>query len=316
MSWTIDEVINALQNENYPKLLSDKDLALQLFDSQEVYGIGVDNRGRRVLVLPGQELSSSFITKNAEFDPWSSVKWIDTDQNLPNVSTLRCEANFKNKSICEAVAAIFVGLIKIQSRYGSSGSAIWEMKLLFENGFNSSTSNETIIGLFGELLLINSSKSPDTLIEHWHSNIDAYFDFSSEMQRIEVKTSKSNVRNHKFSSNQIGTQFDHKTLVVSVVLNLVEQGTSLSELVQNIAMRLTPENSTKLLNIVVSTLGTLPEMVDGFKIDLNESINSIRYIQALNIPRPQKSVGVISMNWIANLDDVASEKIDSSKLFI
>jgi hypothetical protein len=314
VSWTIEEVVNALQNQNYPELLSEKDLALQLFDPKNIYGVGVDSRGRRVLVLPGQEMSSSFITKNAEFDPWSSVKWIDADQNLPNVSTLRCEANFRNKSICEAVAAIFMGLIKIQSRYGSAGSAIWEMKLLFENGFNSTVSEETIVGLVGELLLINSSEDPDVLVKHWHSNIDAYFDFSSEKQRIEVKTTKSNIRNHKFSSNQVGTEFDDKTLVVSTVLNLVEQGTGISELIFEISKKLSPENSTKLLSIVVSTLGTLPEMVDGLKIDLSESIKSIRFIKSINIPRPQRSPGVISMNWVANLDDVPFEKMDASRL--
>ena len=123
MNWKIEDVVNALQNKNYPKLDNTKDLALQLFDPGITCGVGIDNLGRRVLVLPGQEFASSFVTKNAEFDPWSSVKWIDSDQILPQVSTLRCEANFNNRSICEAIAVIFIGLINIQLKYGSAGSA-------------------------------------------------------------------------------------------------------------------------------------------------------------------------------------------------
>jgi hypothetical protein len=314
MNWKIEDVVNALQNENYPKLDNEKELALQLFDPIITCGVGIDNLGRRVLVLPGQELASSFLTKNAEFDPWSSVKWIDSDQILPQVSTLRCEANFKNKSICEAIAVIFTGLINIQLKYGSAGSAIWEMKQLFENGFNSNVSDEVVTGLFGELVLIGSTHNPNVLIEHWHSNIDAYFDFSSEKQRIEVKTSRSNLRNHKFSSNQIGTELDQKTFIVSIILSLVEKGTSLSDLVNEISDKVTTENSIKLVNIVVGTLGTMPEMINEFKIDLIETIKSVRYIKASNIPRPQKSAGVISMNWISNLNDTNHETVDVSSL--
>jgi hypothetical protein len=316
MNWKIEDVVNALQNKNYPKLDNTKDLALQLFDPGITCGVGIDNLGRRVLVLPGQELASSFVTKNAEFDPWSSVKWIDSDQILPQVSTLRCEANFNNRSICEAIAVIFIGLINIQLKYGSAGSAIWEMKQLFENGFNSNVSDEVVTGLFGELILINSTSNPNLLIEHWHSNIDAYFDFSSEKQRIEVKTSRSNLRNHKFSSNQIGTELDQKTVIVSIILSMVEKGTSLSDLVNEISNKVNIENSVKLVNIVVGTLGTMPELISELKIDLNETIKSLRYIAAINVPRPERSMGVISMNWISNLNDTNYETFEASSLFI
>jgi hypothetical protein len=94
----------------------------------------------------------------------------------------------------------------------------------------------------------------------------------------------------------------------------VEKGTSLSDLVNEISDKVTTENSIKLVNIVVGTLGTMPEMINEFKIDLIETIKSVRYIKASNIPRPQKSAGVISMNWISNLNDTNHETVDVSSL--
>ena len=76
------------------------------------------------------------------------------------------------------------------------------------------------------------------------------------------------------------------------------------------------ENSVKLVNIVVGTLGTMPELISELKIDLNETIKSLRYIAAVNVPRPERSMGVISMNWISNLNDTNYETFEASSLFI
>lgn len=313
MKWGIEEIVKALINPHYPQVDSDKELALQLFNPETMCGIGIDNAGRRVLVLPGQEAAASFVTKNAIFDPWSSVTWVDSSVPLPKVSTLRCEANFRNQAICEAVAAIFVGLIDIQERYGAAGSAIWEMKQLFENGFNSNVSDETIVGLFGELSVIYAASDPNKLARPWHSNSADFFDFSSDNHRLEVKTSRSNVRNHRFSSNQIGNDLDAKTTIASVILSVVEQGTSMADLVKMITERTSDEISLKLLTVVISTLGTTPELISGMNIDLQATVNSLHFLPAESIPRPHRALGVISMNWIANVDSSLSQadSIDS-----
>jgi len=312
--WSIDQVVNALANQNYPELRSDNELALELFDEKKLTGIGIDNFGRRVLVLPAQKDSIGFVTSNAIFDPVSSVSWVDAKIDLPKVATLRCDANFRNRSICEAVAALFVGLIDIQEKYGNAGSAIWEMKQFFENGFTSSYSEESLIGLIGELVVISSATDPQTLVKYWHSNVDAYFDFSTDNLRLEVKTSKGDLRNHNFSSNQIGSGLDDKTFVSSVILSLVEHGITLSDLIDSISSKLNPEFSAKLLNVAMGTLGVLPDSIKSMQIDLENTSNSIVNISASNIPRPERNPGVISMSWIANLDHCVDSQIDFEDL--
>jgi hypothetical protein len=312
--WSIDRVVNALGNQNYPDLSSDKELALELFDEKKLCGIGTDNMGRRVLVLPAQVESIGFITSNAIFDPFSSVTWIDAEIELPKVATLRCDANFRNRSVCEAVAALFVGLIDIQDKYGKAGAAIWEMKQFFENGFSHTYSEETLIGLLGELVVLNQAADPATLIRYWHSNIDAYFDFSTDNLRLEVKTSKSNLRNHNFSSNQIGSGVDDKTFVSSVILNLVEQGSTLADLVDFISSKVSPDEAAKLLNIVIGTLGVIPDSVKSLQIDLEMTSKNIVNVPAFKIPRPEKNTGVLSMHWVANLDHCVMDHVDFQEI--
>jgi hypothetical protein len=303
--WSIDLVVNALANQNYPDLSSEKELALELFDEKKLCGIGTDNMGRRVLVLPAQIASIGFITSNAIFD---------AGMELPKVATLRCDANFRNRSVCEAVAALFVGLIDIQDKYGNAGAAIWEMKQFFENGFSNTYSEDSLIGLLGELVVLNHAEDPETLIQYWHSNIDAYFDFSTDNLRLEVKTSKSNLRNHNFSSNQIGSGLDDKTFVSSVVLSLVEQGLTLADLVDSISSKVSTDKAAKLLNVVIGTLGVLPDSVKSLQIDLEMTSKTIVNLPAYKIPRPERNIGVISMHWVANLDHCLTDHVDFKEL--
>ena len=60
-------------------------------------------------------------------------------------------------------------------------------------------------GLFGELLLIHSSSNINRMIDFWHLPLNARFDFCSENEKIEVKTTTSNIREHHISLEQIQT---------------------------------------------------------------------------------------------------------------
>ena len=99
---------------------------------------------------------------------------------------------------------------------------------------------------------------------------------------------------------------DGKTTIASLVLSTVEQGTSLATLVDLIAEKIDTSRSAKLMNAVVATLGVPPQLVTSLSIDLKATRDSLRFIAATDVPRPVKSSGVLSMNWIANLDSISS----------
>lgn len=305
MSWNVEEIIEALKDSAELKESVEPGLVqMKLFDSKNKIGIGIDSSGQRILVLPGQEGVASFTTKNADFDPACEVSWLEKGLTLNFMATLACRADFSNPSVLEAIAVIITGLIELELSFGNSGKAIWEMKALFDNNFEVPFSEETLVGLIGELLFINSSSEPNQLLKYWHQDISDAFDFSSSALRIEVKTSRSLNRNHRFSSNQIGSNLDSKVLIASIILYKVEVGSTLTQIVHQISSRVDKDTAGILMQKVLATIGCPLGLADGFKFDEEESINSLRIIEGVEIPRPTSTHGVVSMNWIANLTDV------------
>lgn len=307
MTWSVSEVIEAL-SEN-PRIVesSAKDfIDMKLFDSQTGIGIGVDGIGQRVLILPGQEDVASFVTKNADFDPVCLVSWLEKDISLPSTATLTCRADFSISSVLEAIAVVFLGLIELQERYENAGRAIWEMKELFENGFRASYTEETLVGLIGEVLLINESKSPSSILRYWHTDPADTFDFSSSNLRLEVKTSRGQSRHHTFSSNQLGTNQDNKVIVASFVLNQVEVGSNLREIVDLVSQRLEIQDVPRFLERVIGVLGCSISFTDNYTFDAKSTVGSLMLIEGNLVPNPISSPGILYMSWTADISGLKS----------
>lgn len=305
--WSIGELIEALEESSYSDFNSENDLSIRLFDEKLKIGVGIDSDKHRVLILPGSRKLPSFTTKNASFDSFVQVTWLDRNQVIPDVATLRCRFDFTDGKLLKTVAAIFLGLIKLELEFQGSGNAIWEMKNLFEMGFDASFSEEELIGLIGELLVILRSKDPNGLLKIWHTDVYANFDFSSSDTRLEIKTTRGNARNHLFSSNQIGNGLDDKTFICSLMLKIVEHGHTLPMLISELQNRLERDNFIKLQHVVIKTLGVLPELAISINFDSNASQDSLRLYSALDIPRPTGAPGIISMNWLASLENIADQ---------
>jgi hypothetical protein len=311
MSWSVSEVIGALAAKaNRPSISSETLIDMKLYDSRTGIGIGVDGLDQRILVLPGQEDVTSFSTKNADFDPVCAVSWLEMEVSLPKTATLTCRSDFSIPDVVEAVAVIFLGLIELQEKFGTSGRAIWQMKQLFENGFQATFSDETLLGLIGELLIIDEVENPESFIRFWHTNPSDTFDFSSENFRLEVKTSRSITRNHNFSSNQIGTNLDAKLMIASIILQTVEVGLTLKELIDQICLKLDSLVAQILVERVLDILGCTPEFGDHLNFDQASSISSIIFVEGVAVPRPTAESGVISMSWLASLSDAETKSMN------
>jgi hypothetical protein len=311
MTWSVSSVIAALNgNAKSSDAVNESLIDMKLFDRLTGIGIGIDGLGQRILVLPGQEDVSGFTTTNADFDPVCKVSWLEEEVSLPETATLTCRSDFSNPSVLEAVAVVFLGLIELQEKFGTAGRAIWQMKTLFENDFKTTFSEEALLGLIGEILLINEAEDPESLIRFWHSNPTDAFDFSSENFRLEVKTSQSIARNHSFSSNQIGTIHDKKLIVASIVLSKVEIGSTLKEIVEQLCEKISSTSAQRLMERIISILGCGPELTNHLMFDKLSSISSLILVEGVSVPRPISTPGVISMSWLASLVD--SPNVDIS----
>jgi hypothetical protein len=299
--WDSKTIANKISSESVDLDLQPNQIHLALFSADTSIGIGSDGNANTVLLLPGQTNVLGFQTEFASYDPWSDLVVFETGKHLKGVSILRCNIEIADTSTIEAAAAIFYGLIDLQTQFGETGKAIWQMKNLFENRLKFELSDQLLTGIFGELLILNATRSPALAVHYWHSDTDDKYDFSGNNFRLEVKTTLMNERNHHFSSHQIPGEYPDKTFVASIKLVKVEAGDTLLKLVNDISARLDKDCAQKLKNIVIKTLQVPIELVNNFQIDVKESLKLIQLYTAQSVPCPTKNKGVISMDWYAEL---------------
>jgi hypothetical protein len=163
-------------------------------------------------------------------------------------------------------------------------------------------SREIQIGLIGELLLMLSASNPDLLVDAWRSRDDAAYDFSTNQECLEVKTTTIAPREHSFSSNQLPPREGLKLVVASVLINEVENGVSLADIYIELDSKLQLEvNKKKLLRCCIQTLGNHPNALDSIEIELNSSITSLVLFAPDSIPIPKLVPGVSRLRWNANM---------------
>jgi hypothetical protein len=303
--WDSKQIVKAIRSSEVDDELQPNHIHLHLFDLYSQIGIGADGKGNTVLVLPGQQDAFAFETEFASYDPWSNLVVFESSTQLNGVSILRCNIEIEDEATIEAAAAIFYGLIDLQEKFGETGKAIWQLKSLFANRLKFELSDSTITGLLGELLIVSISKNPSLAVRFWHSNIDDKFDFSGSNFRLEVKSTSTGVRSHHFSSHQIPGNVPEKTFVASVQIVRVEGGTTLSEILADLSLKLDVDELRKVTEIIHRTLGVPAELVHDYQIDLEVTRLGIKLLKGPDVPSPSPNDGVISMEWLANLEGVA-----------
>lgn len=146
---------------------------------------------------------------------------------------------------------------------------------------------KTIQGLWAELFLIAESKEPANLIRCWHCIPEEKFDFNNGEERIEVKSSGSGLRIHTFSLDQLNSPTDTRTIIASVFVKQASAGKSISELQNEISVRLSAEVELleKLQLQIALTLGKSISDSMRMKFDFQLAKDSLRFYRAEDIPK-------------------------------
>lgn len=285
---------------------------LDIFEPIENIGVGSTSEGRTVLLLPGQSNVTSFETNFASFNHWVSVTRAEDNRVLDGVALLSLKIEKTDQATIDAATAVFLGIIDLQIKFGKCGEAIWQMKSLFESELKYKPTDEAITGLIGELVFILNSKDKVKAIKCWHSSVDDTYDFSSESVKLDVKATRSGIRHHYFSSNQIHPSTNKKILIASVIVDSVEMGTTLDQLVNKVNEDLSSDLADKVNSVVLKQIGTHPGMVQNPQIDLDNTLKSINIYDSQDIPCPQYDEQVLSVRWLATLDKSRTSSIHSS----
>jgi hypothetical protein len=194
-------------------------------------------------------------------------------------------------------------------------NSLEKLVVLFQKLFN--PPKNSIVGLFGELLVINESKNISYVLKSWHSQSTDLIDFAWTGGRLEVKTTTSQARSHDFSLDQIRPIPDLFKFVASVNLQEVHDGISLIDLLNSLFAKIkSPDLINKIWDTVFDTLGEGYIRSDLKKFDYSTAKKSLKFFNAKNIPSPDFNLpyGVSSVRFTVNIDSVEALNENDSKL--
>lgn len=153
-----------------------------------------------------------------------------------------------------AVAAALVRLLGPTPAPGQVSAGMRQLVKIFET---SEAPRGSVLGLFGELLVIASGSDPGALVDAWHARVDNRFDFAAEGTRLEVKSTTKDVREHMFGLSQLKPVVGADVRVVSIMTTETGAGTSIGDLVARVERGLGGDarRQIKVHQQVAATLG-------------------------------------------------------------
>lgn len=150
-----------------------------------------------------------------------------------------------------------------------------------------------IQGLWSELLIIEQSSNQETLINAWHNSPAAKYDFTMGRDKIEVKSTSSEKRVHKFSLDQLNPSPNSRLIIASTIVResaLSADGLSVKDLYNKICENVTAINSRlRLYTIIAETIGTDLAKLENVYFDYTTAVDYLEYYDATKVPHINKA---------------------------
>ena len=145
----------------------------------------------------------------------------------------------------------------------------------------------SIIGLWGELFLIASSKNITKCLEAWHQHSEDKYDFYDNNEALEVKCTAQTDRKHQFKHDQLVSNLkDHYVASIMVSEDPVK-GLSVVNLYEDIKKKCKLDNlNNKLKKIFFKIVGKTPfEELNDYKYDFNFSKKNLLYFKVKGLSK-------------------------------
>jgi hypothetical protein len=120
------------------------------------------------------------------------------------------------------------------------------LMLLLERavGREKSISKESIVGFWGEILVIDFAKNTEKFILGWSKDSNSIHDFTFEdYPDLEIKTSIGNLRSHYISSDQVENQ-EKETIFISLHSREIDNGRFINDIFKRINKKIDLANDT------------------------------------------------------------------------
>lgn len=157
--------------------------------------------------------------------------------------------------------------------------------------FNALTNppKKKIQGLWAELLVIDQSARPEILINAWHSYPSAKYDFTLGRDKIEVKSTSSEERIHKFALDQLNPSPNSRLLIASTIVHESSQasdGLSVRDLYEKIRNRVgTVDTQLRLYTIIAETIGSDIDKLENVFYDYTTAVDFLEFYDYHDIPK-------------------------------
>jgi hypothetical protein len=150
----------------------------------------------------------------------------------------------------------------------------------------------TVSGLFGELLVINSAREVAQAVRSWHNDAEDRFDFCCGRVRLEVKSARGHLRRHRFTIDQVDPPAGTVGLLCSIILQESAAGDGVLDLAMAITQQLMgyPVEISKLNRLVAEALGTDVLSANERKFDVPASRATMQLYDLRTIPAVRRPV--------------------------
>ena len=184
-------------------------------------------------------------------------------------------------------------------------------------------------GLWAELLVIEQSTQPEILVNAWHSSPTAKYDFTMGKDKIEVKSTSSEERIHKFALDQLNPSPNSNLLIASTVVREsgpAAEGVSVKGLYNKIRERVNAVDcQLRLFTIIAETIGNDIAKLESIYYDYTTATDFLEFYDYHEVPSIPKEIVpplVSEVRFSSNLTglmDVRKEEspfdMNSSPLF-
>lgn len=277
----------------------------------EQHHLGCDRKGRPVILL--KMLDSNPIAPMISLENLRVEHNIDCRIITPSGKTvsgvfslIHCiSENESLKSYFLRVMDALLNSLSLDPTPDEIALAVDELALLFMA--LRKPSSKTIHGLWAEMFIIVESAKPVDMLKAWHQEYSEHFDFSSGLQRIEVKCSANRTRCHYFSLEQVYPPKGVSALIASLFIEQSSGGISLLELWNTI--RGYASGNTELVmkveRIGMDTLGKSWSERSKECYDNELARESLRFYNINSIPRvvQDQPAGVSEVHFKSNIEN-------------
>lgn len=289
-------------------------------DSGDTY-LGVDQAGRPWLFIRVQERSHDAPLRTAQITLFPaqeySISFASSGVRTEILHALRCDAS-NPADVGNFLVLVEAFLANNRGKHiddEALGNFFRSMVRLFtiEPARDLNAERQ---GLWGELFFMRQIRGYAFWAPFWHSETTRLFDFSSQHNRVEVKTTVGRQRIHHFSHRQVYALEGEEIVIASLLLREDDAGLNLQELVGECRAYLLGNQHYLKLEKAVRRAGMDDPSIAGPAYDANQAIDSLALFKSTEAPhfRMSEPPGVSETHYKVDLSAaprLSQEDIDS-----